>query len=200
MDLISPADYARHAGISKAAVSQQIAQGRIPVYTVTGQRADASTPGRKLINAAEADRARGDARVRINIEDDDPVHIEGPAAAPQRPVQADPAAASNNATLTRARTASEAHRAQLLRLELDERRGRLIPVTGVEAALVNAGETIVRVIDQLPTEADDIAGAVAKGGAAAVRQLLKEIARRMRERIADALVINDGDGNDREDD
>ena len=200
MDLISPADYARHAGISPAAVSQQIAQGRIPVYTVTGQRADASTPGRKLINAAEADRARGDARVRINIDADDPVEIDGPPAATQRPAQADPATAGNNATLTRARTASEAHRAQLLRLELDERRGRLIPVTGVEAALVNAGETIVRVIDQLPTEADDIAAAVAKGGAAAVRQLLKEIARRMRERIADALVINDGDGNDREDD
>jgi hypothetical protein len=197
MDLISPAEYARHAGISRMSVSRQIAVGKIPVYSESGQRVGPDYAGRKLVNAAEADRARGQARVRVNLDDEDAVIIERPNAGPQAATQADPAAPRGDATLTRARTASEAHRAQLLRLELDERRGRLIPVEDVEAALVSAGEAIVRVVDQLPAEVEDLAAAFAFDGVPAVRQKLKEIARRMRERIADALVVhNDGSGGE----
>ena len=72
MDLISAADYARHAGISKAAVSKQIANGRIPVYGPTGEKVGAGDPGKKLINAAEADRARSQTRIRANVADEEP--------------------------------------------------------------------------------------------------------------------------------
>jgi hypothetical protein len=190
MDLISPADYARHAGISKAAVSQQIASGRIPVYGLDGERLTPDATGKKFISAAEADRARGQTRVRVNLDDDDPVQIE--IRAPREPLSADHGQ-SLNSTLTRARTASEAHRAQLLSLELEERRGNLMQVSKVEDALAAAAEKIVRIIDQLPTETDDLAAAVMKSGAHGLRIALRDIARRTRTRIADALSLSIAD-------
>jgi hypothetical protein len=181
MELISPAEYARHAGISKAAVSKQIASGRIPVYGPTGEKVSASDPGKKLISAAEADRARGQSRTRVNVADDE-------AASASRGA---PARDQGQPNLTRARTASEAHRAQLLRLDLEERRGKLMRVSKVEDALAFAGEKIVRIIDQLPMDADDLATAVARGSVPALRLAMKEIARRMRTAIADSLSLGD---------
>jgi hypothetical protein len=184
MELISAAEYARHAGISKAAVSKQIASGRIPVYGPTGEKVPAGDPGKKLISAAEADRARSQSRIRVNVVDD-----EEPAE-PTAPRNA-PAGDQGQPNLTRARTASEAHRAQLLRLDLDERRGKLMRVSKVEDALATVGEKIVRIIDQLPMDADDLATAVARGGVPALRLAMKEIARRMRMGIADSLSLGD---------
>jgi hypothetical protein len=59
MELISSADYARHAGLSRATVCQQIANGKIPVYGESGERMAPREPGKKFIIAAEADLARG---------------------------------------------------------------------------------------------------------------------------------------------
>jgi hypothetical protein len=81
---------------------------------------------------------------------------------------------------------------ELRELDLDQRRGVLVRVAKVEDALATAGEKIVRIVDQLPMDADDLATAVAKGGVAALRLALKEIARRQRTAIADALSLGDG--------
>ena len=64
-------------------------------------------------------------------------------------------------------------------------------VAKVEDALAIAGEKIVRIIDQLPMEADDLATAVARGGHQALRVALKDTAQRMRMGIADALSHGD---------
>jgi hypothetical protein len=177
MELISAAEYARHAGISKAAVSKQIASGRIPVYGPTGERVSPSDPGKKFIHAAEADLARSQTRARIALD------------AVEEPVKsAEPA----KSTLTQAKRDTEAHRSELLRLDLEERLGVLVRVIKVENALAAAGEKIVRIIDQLPMDADELATAVARGGVPALRLAMKEIARRMRTGIADSLSL----GND----
>jgi hypothetical protein len=81
---------------------------------------------------------------------------------------------------------------ELRELDLDQRRGVLVRVAKVEDGLAAAGEKIVRIVDQLPMDADDLATAVAKGGVAALRLALKEIARRQRTAIADALSLGDG--------
>jgi hypothetical protein len=190
MDLVSPAEYARHAGISKAAVSQQIQNGRIPAYGPAGERVEPGSPGKKLIRLAEADLARAQARVRVSVDDEEEEPVQAAPSAPRAAPAADRGQPANS-TLTRARTASEAHRAQLLRLELDERRGKLMQVAKVEDALAIAGEKIVRIIDQLPMEADDLATAVARGGHQALRVALKDTAQRMRMGIADALSHGD---------
>jgi hypothetical protein len=79
-----------------------------------------------------------------------------------------------------------------LRLDLEERLGVLVRVIKVENALAAAGEKIVRIIDQLPMDADELATAVARGGVPALRLAMKEIARPMRTGIADSLSL----GND----
>jgi hypothetical protein len=177
VELISAAEYARHAGISKAAVSKQITSGRIPVYGATGEKVSPGDPGRKFINAAEADLARSQTRARITLD------------AVEQPIQS---AEPFKSTLTQAKREAEAHRADLLRLDLEERRGKLMRVSKVEDALATIGQKIVRIIDQLPMDADDLATAVARGGVPALRLAMKEIARRMRTGIADSLSL----GND----
>jgi hypothetical protein len=80
---------------------------------------------------------------------------------------------------------------ELRELELAERRGELMRVSKVADALASAGEKIVRIVDQLPMDADDLATAVAKGGVPSLRFALKDIARRMRTGIADSLSLGD---------
>ena len=176
MDLISATEYARHAGISSAAVSQQMASGRIPAYGPGGEKLLPGTKGRKFVIAAEADLARGKSRLRVNDDDE---------------VDGVPVATRVVSTLTSARTATEETRSQLLQLEIEERRGKLMRVSKVEDAMASAGEKIIRIIDQLPMDADDLATSVARGGAQALRAALKEIARRMRTGIADSLSLGD---------
>ena len=176
MELISAAEYARHAGISKAAVSKQITSGRIPVYGPTGERVSSTDPGKKFIHAAEADLARSQTRARIILD-----AVEEPV------LSAEPA----KSTLTQAKRDTEAHRSELLGLDLDERRGKLMRASKVEDALAAVGEKIVRITDQLPMDADDLATAFARGGVPALRLATKEIARRMRTAIADSLSLGD---------
>ena len=66
-------------------------------------------------------------------------------------------AASSVPILSRQQARRAAYDADLKRLDLEERRGVLVRVAKVEDALVAAGEKIVRIIDQLPMDADDLA-------------------------------------------
>jgi hypothetical protein len=76
--------------------------------------------------------------------------------------------------------------ADLKYLDLEERLGRLVPVAEVEDAAQKCAEATVRVVDRLPTYADAIAAAVGKDGPAGARAKLKEIAREIRQAIAEA--------------
>lgn len=183
MELISSADYARHAGLSRATVCQQIARGKIPIYGENGERMAPGGPGKKFIDAAEADLARKQTRARVPNIVDEPELVGNPDNIPPP----DPA----RSTLTQAKRDTEAHRSELLRLDLEERRGKLVPVAKVLDAMAVAGEKIVRIIDQLPMDADDLATSVARGGSQALRAALKEISRRMRTAIADSLNLGD---------
>lgn len=184
MDLISSADYARHAGLSRATVCQQIARGKIPIYGENGERMAPGEPGRKFIDAAEADLARRQTRARVPNIVDEPV-----ISADEKGVRNMHALGAAQSTLTQAKRDTEAHRSELLRLDLEERRGKLMPVAKVLDAMAVAGEKIVRIIDQLPMDADDLATSVARGGSQALRAALKEVARRMRTAIADSLNL-----------
>jgi DNA-binding MarR family transcriptional regulator len=161
-------EIARVRGQDKAGVSRRVAR-----LEAAGALTTRPGPGgKKMINTDEFARA-------VEALTDRTREANGRLAAEPRIVQ----------TLTSARTVSEAHRSQLLHLELDEKRGKLMRTAKVEDALVAAGEKIVRIIDQPPMDADDLATSVARGGAQALRHALKEISRRMRTRIADALSL-----------
>jgi hypothetical protein len=177
MDLISAADYAHHAGLSRATVSQQIARGKIPVYGLNGERMAPGDPGKKLINAAEADRARSQSRNRVNVAADEA------ASAPRGADQGQP-------NLTRARTASEVNRATLAARPRGAPRRAYPGLEGRRRAGLRRREDRPG-YRPAAHDADDLATAVARGGVPALRLAMKEIARRMRTAIADSLILGD---------
>lgn len=162
---MTQAEYARHRGVSRQAISKLVAGGKI---TVRQER------GKKLIDAAAADRALGEVRERIDVRDDDRPAARGFAE-------------PSTGGLTKAKTATEVYKARIAQLDFEERVGRLVGVEQVTRSVASCGELIVRVIDRLPNEADDLAAALAREGVPGLRKALKDLAARMRNEIAGGL-------------
>jgi hypothetical protein len=80
-----------------------------------------------------------------------------------------------------------AYQADLAKLQRDEKLGKLLPIEKIAEAAAQCAEALVRVIDQLPARADEVASAVAKEGEAGARAFLRSVARDMRERMADEM-------------
>lgn len=130
--------------------------------------------GTKLVNLAQYDRAVGDtgdavkegaAETRAGGDDDE----------------------AKNPALRDHQARAALYTADLKYLDLEERLGRLVPVAEVADAAAKAAEATVRIIDRLPSYADAVAAAVGKDGPAGARSKLKEIAREMRQSIAEAM-------------
>jgi hypothetical protein len=77
--------------------------------------------------------------------------------------------------------------ADIAALALDRQRGLLISAQEVNAAMNRSAEVIVRAIEQLPSGAEDLAVAVGRDGVAGARTFLRTEARRIRDRVAQAL-------------
>lgn len=178
---MTQAEYARHRGVSRQAISKLISSGKIP--------ASAFVPGEggaRLINAAAADHALGQGRERVLLEPDDLLAAaESELAAPRAsaPASARPEQHENIAALTKARTETEIYRAERARIELDEKRGKLLKVEDVVASMEKCAAVIVRELEALPNFADEIAAAIAKDGAGGARSVLKRVAREVRTQL-----------------
>lgn len=160
---MSQAEYARHRGVTRQAVSKAVKNKSIPV----------GKDGR--INPADADYALDGNRARLNMPADEP----GPSPA---------GGFSDSSGLTKARTANEVYKARLSQLEYEEKTGRLRPVADVVAAAQLCAEQVVRVFDRLPQRAEEIAAAARTGDAAAVRALLKTIVRELKRVATDEFA------------
>lgn len=171
MTLMTQADYARHRGVSRAAISKLIRSGKIPVE-VKGKR--------KLINPADADFALDEHRERINSAS--PAPSEDALAAGGR--------------LTQARTETEIYKARIAQLEYEARVGQLLRTADVTRAMEICAEAIVRDIDQLPNFAEDLAAAISKKGVAGARTELKKLAHRLRTSISDNMKLLGADEAD----
>lgn len=94
---------------------------------------------------------------------------------------------------TKALSYSQARKAEydadIKKMELEERQGKLIRVEVITDAMTRCAEALVREIEQIPTKADDLATAVAKNGTQGARGLLKLLARDLRENLARNLRI-----------
>lgn len=88
--------------------------------------------------------------------------------------------------------------ARRLALDLGERTGQLIAVKAVEAAMVRAGEAIVRTLERLPNFAPELMAA-AKDGEPAMRRKLREIKDQLRRSAGEALTLQRQDGTAEED-
>lgn len=178
---LSISDLAKHKGLSKQALAERVAR-----FVTAGKVTTRPGPGRaKLVNVAEFDRAAGEIG-DLAREQGAATRRGATLAPPPAPTvrQSDPDAPVY--TVEQAR--SMAYKAELLRLELQEKEGKIVSVEAVRAAASRAGEEIVRILERLPQAADDLAVALTKEGAHGVRLALKRVGLAMRTDIAAALA------------
>jgi DNA-binding Lrp family transcriptional regulator len=164
--MLSVADLAARDGVSKAAVSRRVKQLR-----ERGLQVELDGQGRvALVHSVQYD----DLKARI----------EDPSKR-QAPVLPSPIATGETYDeALRQKTWTEAERA---RLRLLEEQGKLIRVDLLADALAQAGEKIVRSVDLILNDVDDLAAAVAKEGTSGLRAALKKVAFRLKSEMADAL-------------
>ena len=106
--------------------------------------------------------------------------------------------ASSDPTYRDAAAREKRYRADLAEIAVKKELRELVDVTSLAAAVAQAGETIVGVIERGPQMADAIATAVARDGAAGARAHMKQQVRANRAAIADALrkMVADIGGDD----
>ena len=182
MELMTQAEYARHRGVSRVAITKLVQNGRIPASAFTVDPKD----NKRKIDPAAADHALGETRQRIllSADPDDDGGDEGGAGG------VDPTFGSNAGTrspqsdgiarLTQARTATEIYRARTAELDYDQKVGKLLAVEDVTRSMEKCAAVIVRELEQLPNFADEIAAAIARDGLQGARIVLKNISRNVR--------------------
>jgi DNA-binding MarR family transcriptional regulator len=156
---------AERRGVSKGAMSRMVKR-----FETLGLLS--SKPGDdrrvKLVNVAEFDRAASDATDAVR-------ELNGSARA--------------SGSLAEAQTRRASYDADLKRLQLEERLGKLIPIEDAQDSMVKCAEGLVRVIDQVSARAEELAAAVAKDGEAGALTYLKGFARDLRELLARSMKL-----------
>jgi hypothetical protein len=162
MDLMSQADYARHRGVSRQAISKMVGAGKITLR---------EEGGKKGIDPAEADRALGMnvQRVLADGGDDAQSNGYGGGRETQQP-----------AGLTRARTATEVYKARLAELDYNERLGKLRPLDQTEAAAARCMEVVLRAFTGIVGRAEELTARANKDGVPGMRAGRRDVVRDLR--------------------
>jgi hypothetical protein len=151
MSLLNQAKYAKHAGISKAAVSKLVSRGRLDEALVD------NGAGNALIDSEVADRIRSEGikpygkknppkRIRPEISDDEKQQTIFDAGVPK----------CNN--FTEAQKIDREYQAALRKLDLEQRQGKLIDAEQVEKDAYEIGR---RVRDSVLSIPDRISASLA---------------------------------------
>lgn len=166
-------ELAKLRGVDKGGLSRRIARlvelGLLATRPAKG--------GRKLVNVAEFDR--------VTEENTDAVRALNGATGGMN--TGAPQSAPGDPHLGREQARRAAYEADLKKLDLDERLGKLIPIEEARLAMERCAAEVVRVIDQMPAQAEDNAAAVAKDGTNGARNFLRQLARDQREALARAM-------------
>ncbi len=111
------------------------------------------------------------------------------------PVQSKPAAeGSFSSTLTEAKIKTETIRGKNAELEYGKKVGKLLALDDVIKSMQKCAEIMVRDIDRLPTNAEEIAHEFSVKGIPGVRGKLKKIAYELKVSIADNMkLLRDGE-------
>jgi hypothetical protein len=118
--------------------------------------------------------------------------VAGILAAPSTESEAitpPPAAAVKDDSFYKARTDREKTQAAIAQLTLQEKLGKLVDRELLTRAMVDCGRKQGQQIDQITSWADEICSAYLAGGQDGVRKLLKEKTRKLRQSIADCMVV-----------
>lgn len=167
--MLSIADLAVRDGVSKPAVSRRVKQLR-----ERGLQVELDGQGRvAAVHSVQYDE--------LKARFTDPSKVQAPASvALPKPIDL----GETYDEALRQKTWTEAERA---RLRLQEEQGKLVRVDALADALSQAGEKIVRSVDLVLNDVDELAAAVAKEGTSGLRVALKKIVFRLKGEMADAL-------------
>jgi len=177
---LSISDLAKHKGLSKQSLAERVVR-----FEAAGKLTTRPGPGRsKLVNVAEFDRAAGEIG---DLAREQGAATRRGAASPPAPAAFAPPVDPDAPVYTVEQARNMAYKAELARLDLEERQGKIVSVETVRAAAMRAGEEIVRVLERLPQAADELAVALTKEGSHGVRLALKQIGLSLRNDIAAAL-------------
>lgn len=176
---ISINQLAQRAGISTPVMSRRIKhleeQGLIE--TRPGRQ------GAKLVNIAAYDRIRGktiDGVRAVNARASRGADVAFGAVGGLSP---DP----EEKVLSREQARRVSYQAELARLDLEERLGKVVPIDGVRDAIAKCAEKIVSAFESVPGKADELAAAVGKDGIQGARIFLKTYKGELRRAVAAAL-------------
>lgn len=169
-------DLARAKGVSKQAISKRV--DRFSAAGTLSTRKGAR--GAVMVNVAAYDRAAGEVGDAIRELAQRPPSLSLPESDDASPV------------LAREQARRVSYQADLAEMELEERRGKLLRAEDVAAAMTRCAEVMVRVLDQMPSRADEMATAVAREGEQGARAFLKGLAREMRATLARELRLLEG--------
>ena len=172
-------DLAHELGVDKSAVSRRVAR-----FEDLGLLSTRRAGKAKLVSVADYHRVTASTVDGMR-------ELNGRGAVAVRP----PAETAPGApTLVDEQTRRVGFDAELKRLELEQRIGKLVEVDAVRLNLSACAIELGRAIDALPSRADALAAEVAKGGVVGLRAALRAIAREWRETLARAAErFADGD-------
>jgi hypothetical protein len=164
--LVNISELARIRGVSTVSISKRVKrlETRGELRTKEGPR------GSKLVDFAEFERVS-----RETVDGVRQLNGRTPARA------ADPVLSREQARRTKAD-------ADLKELDRDERLGALVRGDKVEEALAESLRMHARIIDQIPTRAEECASAVTKGGVNGARAFLRQLALDIRDDLADRAI------------
>lgn len=163
-------DIARRMNMTRQSVSEAVID-----YEAKGALETRRHGRRKFVRLGDYLRARG--------EVGDPSKQATAAPAPD-----DGDDAAVDPSYAKARAERERYAAENARIDLEERRGRLLQTQHVEHVAVEAGRRIRRELDRVVNLADELTSAAAAGGTPAVRQILKTRIRDIETLIAQAVA------------
>lgn len=152
MRLLSFAEYAKHRGVSRAAVTYAVQQGRISVVLdpATGQRRiDPEVADQEWGTNTNGDMRRNGLDARGRQPEPVVAPSEPPQAAPREP-SVGASSSQNVPSLTESRSIKEAFLARLAKIEYEERSGKLIPVDKVKVEAFKLARTVRDAILNIP--------------------------------------------------
>tara|TARA_R110000751_G_scaffold76247_1_gene153557 strand:+ start:21160 stop:21837 length:678 start_codon:yes stop_codon:yes gene_type:complete len=204
----SQADYARHCGVTRQAVSKWLKAGRIE--KLPNGRIDFVQADRALQKTA--DPARAMALGRADPLDDAgagaghwPVATDAAgknrddlfdyaASEPAQPVAAPET--NGDASYQKSRALRERYNAKMAQLDYEEKVGKVLNKQDVEDAMVTAGRRMRQAMDAIIGWADEIYSTAQDGDVQAVRSILKSRVRGLEETIVASLTTDDPDSED----
>lgn len=174
-DRLTQSEIASHKGVSRQAISKRakrlIADGLI----------DVDSAGR--ISLAQWDKAVGQTTDPSRFLALEMAHSD----AREAKESTDSSQESLDPSYNRAKARAAHYDAERKEIELRQLKGRLVDIDDLTNAMQDCAGKLVRVIDRLPSRADDLAAAYAREGVQGLRHVLKLVAEEWRELLADEM-------------